>query len=94
MDIDGSQGVDYSEFLAVATQTDVLTLKRKLRAAFDAFDRSHTGFITTRDIQDIFSTSSQVVSERTAKAMIKKADQDGDGKLSFDEFADMMLLEH
>ncbi|CAB9524126.1 Calcium-dependent protein kinase [Seminavis robusta] len=90
LDMDGNGVVDYSEFLAL--QGDLVCQRDKLQAAFDAFDTDGNGYIEKEDLQVIFhSPGEKVISKATAKAMLKSADQDGDGRLSFEEFVDMMV---
>jgi len=98
MDLDGSGVIGYSEFLA--NQDDVLCEKSKLRAAFDAFDLDLNGYITHGELLELFNNNNTTstdddeestnITTHQAKAMISKADQDNDGKISFDEFLHMM----
>eukprot|EP01052_Picozoa_sp_SAG31_P035299 SAG31_NODE_4239_length_3431_cov_2.742197_1_plen_92_part_00 len=55
--------------------------------AFAIYDRDKTGFITSTELQHLLKEVGQAVSLHEAEAMIRAADRDGDGKLSFDEFA-------
>lgn len=99
LDQDGDKEIGYAEFMAFAENTKFLFEKKRLKAAFDAFDYSKTGYITADDLQN-FSQSpggsaafrgEKVLSKRMAQEMIERADQHNkDGKISFGEFVDMM----
>lgn len=99
LDHNGDKMISYSEFVAFAEKEEVLFEKKKLRAAFDAFDWSNTGYITADDLKN-FSASAGgasafrgdgVLEDETIEYMMGEADKNGDGKISFEEFADMML---
>ena len=95
MDLNKDGKVELNEFLASAADTANITSEKKLRAAFNSFDISNTGFITADDIKIIFSSTGssadKVLSTKAAKAMISKADVRGNGKISYNEFRAMML---
>lgn len=99
VDINGDKKISFSEFMAFAEKEEVLFEKQKLRAAFDAFDWSSTGYIIADDLKN-FSASAGgasafrgdgVLEDETIEYMMEEADKNGDGKISFEEFADMML---
>ena len=104
VDANGDGTISYEEFMAFAEDREQLLQKKNLRAAFDAFDWSHTDYITAEDLQRFSSSSAKggaavfqcekIFSHRTIRAMMKRADKNGDGRISFDEFCDMMLGTH
>lgn len=98
LDLDKTGKISYTEFMTFAEKKEKLLNKRKLKTAFDAFDFDKSGYITAKNLND-FSKSAggsaafrgdKVLKKKTILRMIEKADQDGDGKISFDEFVDMM----
>ncbi|CAB9525388.1 Calcium-dependent protein kinase [Seminavis robusta] len=93
VDLAGNNYISYNEFITFAEERDKKMKHSKLQAAFQAFDVSQTGYITTEDLMEFFRHSSGVeqVSAKAAQAMIDQADTDGDGQLSFDDFARMLL---
>jgi len=97
MDVNKQDSISYTEFLTVAADSDMLLQRDKLKQAFDTFDTDDDGFITSEELQSIFSRGGGaeegrvVVSSKAAKSMVKQADKDGDGKIDFDEFVNMMM---
>lgn len=98
MDANGDKEVSYSEFMAFAGDQELLFEKNRLRAAFNAFDWSNSGSITADDLKK-FSRSAggsaafrgdMILGDSTVQKMIERADKDGDGQVSFEEFVDMM----
>lgn len=57
---------------------------------FDLFDVDGDGFIGREELMDIMRRFGKNVSDDDASAMIKAADKDKDGQISFDEFCEMI----
>ncbi|KAF7236885.1 Parvalbumin-like EF-hand-containing protein, partial [Varanus komodoensis] len=69
-----------------------------LRKAFEVLDKDGSGFIEWNEIKYILSTvpsNMPVVplSDEEAEAIIQAADTDGDGRIDFQEFSDMVTKE-
>ena len=85
--------------MAFAEKEEVLFERKKLKAAFDSFDWSRTGYITAEDLKHFSASAGGASAFRNEKVlrksqileMIQQVDTNGDGMISFDEFADMML---
>lgn len=99
LDSNNDNQISYTEFVAFAAKQEVLFEKEKLRAAFDAFDFSSTGYITAEDLRKFSTTvggassfrGEKVLKKRTIQAMMEEADKNCDGMVSFDEFTDVIL---
>lgn len=91
VDLDGSESVDFKEFLALMTRKikDV-ELEDELLEAFKIFDRDGNGYITLQNLTYIISRIDNNVTEKEVEEMMKEADLDKDGKISFDEFIKLM----
>lgn len=61
-----------------------------IRRAFRAFDPSHKGFISRRDLLQVMSRVAPHLSERTTELVFSQVDEDADGKVSYKDFHTMM----
>ena len=59
---------------------------------FDLCDQDHTGFISIRDIQMTVKKCGIDMSPDDAFEVIKDIDEDGNGRLDKEEFAQMLKL--
>jgi calcium-dependent protein kinase len=91
VDMDKSGSIDYTEFIAATLDRKKLTSKERLVSAFNLFDRDGNGFIEANELKEVLGGQLNDVDEVTWEAMIKEVDTNGDGVISFDEFAQMML---
>ncbi|XP_003217092.1 parvalbumin-like EF-hand-containing protein [Anolis carolinensis] len=69
-----------------------------LRKAFQMLDKDGSGFIEWNEIKYILSTVPsnmpvRPLSDEEAEAVIQAADTDGDGRIDFQEFSDMITKE-
>jgi calcium-dependent protein kinase len=86
LDTDGSKSIEYSEFVAATVTARNYATEEIMWAAFRAIDNDGDGFIGKPDLANMVVDpgSSSFVS------MIKDADLDGDERISFEEFKEMM----
>ena len=63
---------------------------KDLREAFRIFDKDKSGYIDGKEIISITSTLGQALSQEELEAFMAEADLDGDGKLDYNEFVQMM----
>ena len=63
----------------------------EIREAFRIFDRDGNGFIDSKELKHIVTQMGQVLTNAEADEFMLEADLNGDGKLDFDEFMQMML---
>ena len=61
----------------------------KLQAAFKMFDKDGSGAISADEIKEALSFGKNLSSQQV-DLMIKQVDDNGDGEISFEEFAQMM----
>ena len=72
---------------------DRAALERNLARAFDHFDEDNSGFITieeARRVLDEFGSKVRAHSSEEARAFLKEADADGDGRIDWEEFVRVM----
>ncbi|KAF4524254.1 hypothetical protein B566_EDAN008800 [Ephemera danica] len=92
IDSDGSGTVDFDEFMEEdLTQdqigiTSISCMMAVLRKAFEAFDPTHQGFISTDMIGSILELLDIKVTDSMLQDIIDEVDADGSGQLEFEEF--------
>jgi calcium-dependent protein kinase len=91
VDTDGNGVIDYNEFLACAVNRDKIMSKENLELAFKAFDTDGSGKISVDELMDIFCKGDKShANKQVFEKMVKDADENGDGEISFSEFKTIM----
>ena len=89
VDTNAKGAIDLNEFVAMMvkrgpnTEDDVVN-------AFKVFDRDGDGLITADEQRLTMNNLGEPLTEAKVKAMIAEADLDGDGKINFSEFKNLM----
>jgi Ca2+-binding EF-hand superfamily protein len=89
LDVDHEDEIHYSEFLAAMASARVHFHDELLRETFKRFDADASGYITAHTLQQVLTD----LPEGELKKLIGEADEDGDGRITFDEFARFMKEE-
>ncbi|KAK4440958.1 Calmodulin-like protein 3 [Sesamum alatum] len=96
VDANGDGYVDLEEFgtlyAAIMEGDDRGDEEGDMREAFNVFDQNGDGFITVEELRSVLSSLGlkQGRSLEDCKRMIMRVDVDGDGRVNFDEFRQMM----
>ncbi|KAK1325620.1 putative calcium-binding protein CML11 [Acorus calamus] len=83
--------VEFSEFVSLVAP-DLLPAKspyteEQLLRLFRLFDRDGNGYITAAELAHSMARLGHALTARELTGMIKEADTDGDGRISFSEFS-------
>eukprot|EP00850_Spirogloea_muscicola_P004316 SM000018S03681 [mRNA] locus=s18:768646:772669:- [translate_table: standard] len=90
-DVDGDGTIDYGEFVAATMHMQRMENEAHIHAAFDHFDRDHSGFIDVEELTiGLGNDMPANDSARVIRDIINEVDTDHDGRISYDEFASMM----
>ncbi|XP_046887755.1 parvalbumin-like EF-hand-containing protein isoform X3 [Hypomesus transpacificus] len=90
---------NYSKFLEYMRQFKTSEQQEELtKKAFQKLDKDGSGYIEWNEIKYMLSvvpSSAPVLplSDEVAEALIQTADTDGDGRINFEEFSDMVKQE-
>lgn len=95
VDADGSGEIDFPEFLTMlAHRMHGTDEEAEVIEYFRMFDPNGTGFISTADVKQIIDTLEADISGEEREEIVKELDFDGDGVISYEEFANLMLDDH
>ncbi|KAH9729635.1 calmodulin [Citrus sinensis] len=102
VDFDGNGSIDFLEFLTIMGRKMKENVSEELKEAFKVFDRDQDGFISAAEVnvhinhytvhlRNVMMNLGERLSDEETEQMIREADLDGDGLVSFEEFARMMM---
>ena len=92
IDVDKNGKIDYTEFLAATIQKANYLKKEKLLEAFCKFDIDNSGFITKDEL--LKALKAEKSQEKEVEQLIKAVDKNGDGKIDYKEFLQLMGAEN
>ena len=55
------------------------------------FDKDKSGYIDAKEIRTVTTTLGEKLTDKEVEEFMREADIDGDGRLSYNEFVNMML---
>jgi len=92
VDNNNSGSIDYTEFVMATMNRQKMLSKERLEAVFKLFDKDGNGYLTADELKEIFNPgNAKEIDEKVWTDLINEVDQNGDGKISYKEFKDMML---
>ncbi|KAK3033925.1 hypothetical protein RJ639_034725 [Escallonia herrerae] len=97
VDADQNGTIDFPEFLNLMSRkmkvnyyTDTDS-EEELREAFKVFDKDQNGSISAAELHHVMTNLGEKLTDEEVNEMIREADLDGDGQVSYEEFVRMML---
>eukprot|EP00092_Neocalanus_flemingeri_P031329 GFUD01034025.1.p1 GENE.GFUD01034025.1~~GFUD01034025.1.p1 ORF type:complete len:149 (+),score=64.98 GFUD01034025.1:56-502(+) len=92
VDVDGNGTIDFPEFLdMMKKKAHEVDEGEDLREAFKIFDRDRDGFIDMKELKSVTNMLGNMLTKEEVDEFMAEADQDGNGKLDYDEFVKMLL---
>ena len=89
IDVDKNGKIDYTEFIASTMEGAKYYKNERLLEAFESFDKDGSGQITKGELLE--TLKAEKCQEKEIEKFIKAVDKDGNGKISIDEFRQLML---
>jgi len=92
VDTDGNGTIDFHEFLEMMKRKSAETnYMEDLKEAFRMFDKNNDGFIDLYELRKVTVLIGAAMSNKELNDFMKEADKDGNGKIDYIEFANMMM---
>ena len=82
--------IECEEFVRAGIDKKLLKNKKVLRFTFDFLDKNKNNEVSVEELKEVFGIANQE-DEKAMVDLIKSIDTDLDGKISFEEYYDMML---
>jgi len=94
-DSDGNGLIDFKEFLCLMEQNyqDENT-DQEMKNLFSMIDVNKDGFLSEKEIRTMMKNLGEKVCKKDIRKMVKEADKNRDGKISFDEFKEMVCSDN
>jgi len=90
LDKNQSENIEYSEFVTMMMDKNVVRSQANLKAAFDLLDKDHSGKISAEELREAFGAEVVLFDDAYWRELLAEADKDGDGFIGFQEFVDIM----
>ncbi|KAF9465904.1 calmodulin-like protein [Collybia nuda] len=91
VDIDRNGIIDFDEFLALMVkQSKEGDEEEEMRLAFEVFDKDGSGSISVAELKQVMESLGENLTTHEINEMIREADENNDGEISFAEFKKMM----
>ncbi|OAF70592.1 Splicing factor Prp8 [Intoshia linei] len=86
VDVDGNGEIDIEEFTyMLAKIMQQADSDKEIKDAFLLFDRDGDGYLNAKELKYVMNKLGDKITDEEADQMVKQADLDGDGKISFDD---------
>ena len=90
-DENGNGVIEFEEFLDMMTaRISDKNTKEDLKRVFNLFDTNREGQITVDDLRRVARELGEEISEEELKEIVARGDLDGNGKLEFEDFFNVM----
>lgn len=91
IDKDGSGQIDFNEFFQMmTTRPSDNESREEVHKVFITFDSQKTGFIALKDLRKVAKDLGELTDDTVLQEMIERADADGDGVVSEEEFYNLI----
>jgi Ca2+-binding EF-hand superfamily protein len=87
LDTDGNGSIDFGEWFSLLTKrVNDRDSRANINKIFLLFDDERTGFISTKNLRRVADELGENVSNEELEELLRRADLDGDGLVSEEEF--------
>lgn len=92
IDVDNSNEIDFAEFLALLAKRLMHSdNEEEVYEAFKTFDTDKNGEISAQELKAVLTTLGEKLTPQEVDEIIRIADEDGDGVISYREFVRLLF---
>lgn len=92
VDANNDGTIDFAEFLTMmARKMKDTDSEEEIREAFKVFDRDNNGFISSQELRHVMTSIGEKLTDEEVDMMIKEADANGDGRIDYNEFVQLLV---
>jgi calmodulin len=95
VDIDGNEQIEFEEFCHLMSRNmNTVESIDTVKEAFTLLDKDDSGSISHAELKELMTSFSRLgedIPDSEIDALIQEADVDGDGQISYEEFAKVMM---
>ncbi|XP_076057129.1 neo-calmodulin-like [Oratosquilla oratoria] len=91
VDTSGDGTIEFNEFLQMMSKKlkDVDN-EDELKEAFKVFDKKNSGFLSSSELRHVMTSLGEKLSEEEVEDMLKEAAPNGEGKVNYEEFVNLI----
>ena len=82
--------LSFADFLKIATNTANEDTREDVRVVFKKYDKHGRGYFTIDDLRQVAKDLGENVDEETLEEIVSRVDTNMDGKISFEDFYNVM----
>lgn len=87
--------IEFNEFLQMMSKKlKDIGNEDELKEAFKVFDKKNSGYLSSTELRHVMTSMGERMSEQEVEDMIKEAAPNGDGRVNYEEFVNIIARKH
>ncbi|XP_063889044.1 neo-calmodulin-like isoform X1 [Scylla paramamosain] len=87
--------IEFNEFLQMMSKKlKDIGNEDELKEAFKVFDKKNSGYLSSTELRHVMTSMGEKMSEQEVEDMIKEAAPNGDGRVNYEEFVNIIARKH